>query len=77
MGILSSAHNILPQSYSVQIDVPLSSSSIIRTDKSDSISSGSTETSHQFPGFISVGCISQKDTVGSLDNTVPSGTISE
>lgn len=63
--------------YLVQIDVMLSSRSVIRTDKSDGISTGSTETSHDFSGFISVSCSLQKDAVGSLDNTVPSGTVSE
>jgi len=77
VGNVSSARNVLPQSYSVQIDVMLSSCSIIRTDISDGISAGSTETSHRFSGFISVSCILQKDAVGSLDNTVPSGTVSE
>lgn len=77
MGNVSSARNVLPQSYSVQIDVMLSSCSIIRTDKSDGISTGSTETSHHFSGFISVSCNLQKDAVGSLDYTVPIGTVSE
>lgn len=77
MGNVSSARNVLPQSYSVQIDVMLSSCSIIRTDKSDGISTGSTETSHHFSGFISVNCSLQKDAVGSLDKTIPSNTVSE
>jgi len=77
VGNVSSARNVLPQSYSVQIDVMLSSCSIIRTDKSDGISTGSTETSHHFSGFISVSRNLQKDAVGSLDNTIPSGAVSE
>lgn len=77
MGNVSSALNVLPQSYSVQIEVMLSSCSIIRTDKSDGISTGSTETSHHFSGFISVSCSLQKDPVGSLGNTIPNGTVSE
>jgi len=54
VGNVSSARNVLPQSYSVQIDVMLSSCSIIRTDKCDGISTGSTETSRNLSGFISV-----------------------
>lgn len=77
MGNVSSARNVLPQSYSVQIDVMLSSCSIIRTGKGDGISTGSTETSHHFSGFISVSRNLQKDAVGSLDNTIPSGAVSE
>lgn len=77
MGNVSSARNVLPQSYSVQIDVMLSSCSIIRTDKSDGVCTGSTETSLHFSGFISVRCSLRKDAVGSLDNTVTSGTVSE
>ena len=52
MGNVSSARNVLPQSYSVQIGVMLSSCSIIRINKGDGISTGSTETSHHFSGFV-------------------------
>jgi hypothetical protein len=77
VGNVSSARNVLPQSYSVQIDVMLSSCSIIRTNKSDGICTRSTETSCHFSGFISVRCSLQKDAVGSSDNTGTSGTVSE
>lgn len=60
MGNVSSARNVLSQTYSVQIDGMLNSCSIIRTDKSDGISTGSTETSHHFSCFISVSCIYRK-----------------
>jgi hypothetical protein len=77
VGNSSSVQNVLPQSYSVQIDVLLESSSVFRADKNEDISTRPTNAAYNFSDFIFFNYILQEDSVSILDDILPSGTISE